>query len=999
MNINGTPGNDIISGTLGVDVIDGLDGDDIINGSSGDTVYGGQGYDVIYGSYLDGGAGEDTMYGVDDGNGATFIIDEFWDEVHGSKVLSAGKYNTAYINIKYDPASQHTGSLPGFYGPNNLWSGVYNGVVENISVFYIGPETSGMKIMMGAGTRRVEGSELSDKLSVSGGVGPGVLINGNAGDDEISSGGFGDTLFGGVGNDTLSAGGGDDILAGGAGVDVLYGGNGNDFYIVADGDASDVIEDFSSSATNANGGVDQVSASISVDISKYKGIENIELTGSSSINASGDAGNNQILGNTGANVLVGAAGNDTLTAVGGNDLLQGGSGNDSLVASQGADTLAGGADDDVYVINGDQNTVQELAGQGKDIEYFALNFSLNSKFVLAANVEVGIISSQAAFNLDGNDLANTLQGNDAANNLSGLIGDDSILGAAGADVLSGGDGNDSLLGGTGQDTLTGDLGNDVLFGEAGADALSGGSGSDTLIGGADADTLRGGLGADSLSGEQGSDLYVLAKGDGADVISDNDSSTGDVDVVAWVDVASTELVSVIEDLAGGLLITNSVGDVLTVRNQFSAGGLGQIEQFKFSDGVTWSASDIQSKVTLVGTEGNDAIYAPNDIANRVSGFGGADAIYGGTLNDTISGGTGNDSINGLAGNDSLNGDDGNDILVGDLGSDALDGGAGDDTLQGGAGNDRYVIDSAADTVVEKIGEGRDTVRGSVSFTAANNVEVAILLGSADLTLRGQAAVGTMLIGNTGNNLILGGSGGDVLSGAAGRDTLVGGDGTDIYQLTDEGDVIIEQANGTGIDAIVSVLANTTMAENVEYLAMTGFCETATGSSGDNVILGNDNSVWIDGKAGDDQVFGGTGLDTLFGGLGDDTLTGYGGSDLYRIDRGDGFDTIVDTDATAGNQDSLVFGAVSSNQLWLSKVGNDLAIQVIGTTDGTLISNWYSGSANQIEVISAGGQNLTNDRVQGLVQAMSGLTPPAQGQLNLSASQQTALSTALTQAWR
>jgi hypothetical protein len=67
--------------------------------------------------------------------------------------------------------------------------------------------------------------------------------------------------------------------------------------------------------------------------------------------------------------------------------------------------------------------------------------------------------------------------------------------------------------------------------------------------------------------------------------------------------------------------------------------------------------------------------------------------------------------------------------------------------------------------------------------------------------------------------------------------------------------------------------------------------------------------------------------------------------------------------------------------------------------GLLIRDWYSGSANQIEVISAGGQNLTNDRVQGLVQAMSGLTPPPSGQLNLSASQQSALSTALTQAWR
>ncbi len=952
------------------------------------------------------------MTGMTDGSRTTFYVDSYDDIVYAAPTTFGPPEsgNVLHINMRDFYSAYVT--------PDNIdW------------VIIDAPQLLGFSVYTGA--RLIDGSDGDDAiLKFSGNYG--AKISGNGGNDKIQGGGFDDTLIGGVGNDTLLGSAGNDILVGGLGNDSLNGGIGNDTYVIDSGDLNDVIQDKSSAG---NAGIDTIMSTVGVDLSKYLYVENVALVGAGDVDAVGDSADNYLIGNAGLNVLRGGLGNDTLAAQGsgdslyggegsdlllasfgggllagdaGNDklvfgsgayLMQGGSGNDTLVGGADADTLDGGGDDDLYAVNSDLNLVRENALAGTDTIQFALNFSTLATLVLPTNVERGIITGAAAFNLDGNDASNYLEGNAAANSLSGLVGDDTILGGLGDDVLNGGDGNDSLLGGAGQDSISGDLSNDILYGEDGSDLLSGGAGNDILFGGSGADTLRGGLGADVMSGEQGNDLYLLAKGDGSDVIFDNDASANNVDVVVWSDLASTEVVSMVEDLAGGLLITNSVGDVLTVRNHFSAGGFGQIEQFKFSDGVTWSVADIQAKVSLVGTDGNDAIYAPTDVANRILGYGGTDAIYGGALNDTISGGAGNDSINGLAGNDSLSGDDGNDFLQGDLGNDVLNGGTGDDTLQGGVGNDQYVIDSVNDRVVEKVGEGRDTLRGNLSFTVADNVEVASLLGTGNFNLTGQANLSTQLLGNAGDNLITGGSAGDVLFGGAGRDTLVGGNGSDIYQLADDADTIIEDVNGIGVDAIVSLLANTTMAENVEYLQMTGFGETVTGSSGDNVIFGNNNGVWVDGKAGDDQIFGGSGFDTLIGGLGEDTLTGGTSSDLYRFDRGDGFDTVVDTDATVGNQDSLVLGAINSNQLWLSKAGNDLAIQVIGTTDGVLISNWYSGSANQIEVISAGGQNLTNDRVQGLVQAMSSLTPPPQGQLNLSASQQSALSGALAQAWR
>jgi Ca2+-binding RTX toxin-like protein len=119
--------------------------------------------------------------------------------------------------------------------------------------------------------------------------------------------------------------------------------------------------------------------------------------------------------------------------------------------------------------------------------------------------------------------------------------------------------------------------------------------------------------------------------------------------------------------------------------------------------------------------------------------------------------------------------------------------------------------------------------------------------------------------------------------------------------------------------------------------------------------------------------GGSGADQFTGGMGNDTLAGGSGNDLYNFSRGDGQDTINDSDALSGNQDRLLFGqTINPLYLVISRQANDLRLAIHGTSDSVTIQNWYTNRiANQIEDLqAANGQHLLNTQVDQLIQAMA-----------------------------
>jgi len=416
--------------------------------------------------------------------------------------------------------------------------------------------------------------------------------------------------------------------------------------------------------------------------------------------------------------------------------------------------------------------------------------------------------------LNGTEGADALFGHAGADTLAGLAGDDELNGGTGADSLAGGDGADTLAGGAGADTLLGQAGHDWLEGGEEADLLGGGAGNDRLEGGEGADTLDGGEGADLLFGGAGDDTYLLATPGSQAAEAAN--AGRDTLVIGW----SLSMPAHVERLvlragSGAHTLSGAAGNDGLVGNEAGGAGDDALQGEAGADSLAGEAgADLliggAEADTLSGGEGNDRLFG-GDGADVIDGGAGRDTLAGGTAADTLSGGAGADQLDGGEGADQLAGDGGADTLLGGAGDDVLRpgtslsgqvpllrGGTGNDTLDaaeggGGAtligeeGNDFYLIDSAADLVIERPGGGQDTLQASLSsgfVLLPAEVEALILLGTGG---GGVGNVGAnIILGNEGANRLFGGDGADTLEGGPGADTLVGGAGADTFILAASG---------------------------------------------------------------------------------------------------------------------------------------------------------------------------------------------------------------------
>ncbi|MCQ8118298.1 hypothetical protein NP589_12750 [Methylomonas sp. WSC-7] len=392
INATGNMLNNILEGNVGNNTLNGDAGDDTLKGQAGnDSVNGGAGNDVLYGGdVID--AVPATLVNqlvinakanlLNDGIGAR--MDVYIDGV--LKTTFSVTNTAAYQDYIVDPgllgigahlidiAFSNDAAIASPHQDRNLY---INTITVNGQS--IANTADGVYYDIGAGTGALDGKNLI--------AGQGVMPWNGA------------LRFNLDGNDRLD---------GGSGADTMAGGLGNDIYIV--GEAGDsVIE-------AANAGIDLVQSSISYDLSQAANVENLTLTGSTIINAIGNALDNTLLGNAADNRLDGGL---------------------------GIDRLAGGLGNDTYVVDNGSDVIVENANSGIDTVESSVSWTLG------AELENLTLTGSTAINGTGNALNNELKGNSAVNSLSGAAGNDTLDGGAGADTLTGGTGNDTYVLGRG----------------------------------------------------------------------------------------------------------------------------------------------------------------------------------------------------------------------------------------------------------------------------------------------------------------------------------------------------------------------------------------------------------------------------------------------------------------------------------------------------------------------------------------------------------------------
>jgi len=690
----------------------GTAGDDIIVAYEfNETLEGGSGND-----YLDGRAGADTMIG---GTGNdTYVVDNVGDIVTEN---NGEGIDTVETTISYTlGANEENLTFTGYANINGTGN-----ELDNI----INGNTGANALSGGGGNDTLNGGAGADTMI--GGMGNDTYVVDNAADVVTETTGEGiDTIqscetyslsanvekltltgtriINGTGNEldnTINGNGGANILDGGAGADALVGGLGNDTYLIDN--VGDVVSE------NAGEGTDTVKSSISYILGDN--LENLTLTGTASINCTGNMLNNTLTGNDGDNVLNGGAGNDY---------------------------MVGGLGNDTYVVDSTSDVFSEAASAGTDTVQSSITHTLIS------NVENLTLTGTADINGTGNTLNNAIIGNSGNNVLSGGTGADTMTGGLGNDTYvvdnvgdlvteNAGEGIDAVQSSvtytlaanvenltlTGTSAISG-IGNEldnIITGNSYNNTLTGDAGNDTLNGGAGADTMTGGVGNDTYMVDNAGDVVTEAVGEGTDTVQSTLTYT---------------LGANVENLI--LTGTGTINGTDTVKSS-----------------ISYILGANLENLTLTGTAAING--TGNTLNNTLTGNSGDNVLDGGTGNDTMVGGLGNDTYivdsasdvvteASSAGTDTVQssstytlrsnvenltltgistingtGNTLNNILIGNSGDNILDGGVGNDTLTVGLGNDTLRGGLGNDTYLYGIGSGNEIIN-SYEGTSGNGVD-------------------------------------------------------------------------------------------------------------------------------------------------------------------------------------------------------------------------------------------------------------------------------------
>jgi Ca2+-binding RTX toxin-like protein len=544
------------------------------------------GYGIVLASnvVIDGGYGDDTIYGNDQDNVIGGGGGNDWvDGGEGSDIyVVSGNAAGGWSSFQdYD-----TYADSGLGGIDSI-AAVGDGDVD-IGLLAFGA-TSGIEVIdasLALGTVRLLGDWAGNVLDfrTTTLVGANVVIDGGHGNDTIRGSAEANVIIGGGGNDYVDGGGGSDT----------YRVSGN----AAGGWSS--FQDHDTYADSGKTGIDTIAAlgagNVDIGLLNFGAASGIER-----IDGTGALGTVRLLGDWNTNLLDFR----TTMLVGTNIVIDGGHGNDTIYGSAeaniiigggGNDTVNGGEGSDTYRVSGN------VAGgwsSFQDYDTYADTGKVGTDTIKAMGVgavDIGLLSFSSTSGIE------VVDG-------TGTIGAVRLLGDWNANSL---DFRTTTFVGT-NITIDGNGGDDTIYGSAEANTIVGGTGRDRMDGGNGGDTYRvTGNQASGWSSFSDFDTYADTGATGTDTIKA--IGTGKVDI-GLTRFDANNGIEVID-------ATGATGQTRILGNYTS-------DSFDFSN------------VTFLGA--NILIHA-GDGDDVVKGSAGANLINGGNGNDSLSGGLGADKF-------------------------------------------------------------------------------------------------------------------------------------------------------------------------------------------------------------------------------------------------------------------------------------------------------------------------------------------------------------------
>lgn len=325
--------------------------------------------------------------------------------------------------------------------------------------------------------------------------------------------------------------------------------------------------------------------------------------------------------------------------------------------------------------------------------------------------------------------------------------------------------------------IVGDESNNQLMGTLGNDSILGEGGNDTLIGGMGNDELKGGL---------GNDTYKFGRGDGQDVIVEQNATQENNRLIFNEGISIDDILLYKKNINDLLISIKNTQDSVLLKNYFKYNGEDNffIKEFLFYNDVILNYSQIINQPII-------NIISETDLYNQGTRFN--DYINGNSKNNDIYAGEGQDTLNGAGGLDTLVGGSGNDVYFFDKGNniDIIFNGFAvqehDQILFGEnitinslefIGDEQYVEDL---TILLKETNDKIVLKYHLSYRSdVNYIQEFKFSNGVILNFDYIKSLPLLIKGDQEDNSLNGLNGDDTFVGGLGNDTLKGGNGYDTY---------------------------------------------------------------------------------------------------------------------------------------------------------------------------------------------------------------------------